>query len=67
MGKSLVDTIRSGDTVIIITPHGARLKGRAVMRSSTGGWVINLGGRHGTPAIATDSNVVDVRKNGGGS
>jgi hypothetical protein len=55
----LVDTISAGDIVTIITPHGQKLKGRAVMKGPHG-WVLNLGGKHGTPAIASDENVSKV-------
>ena len=58
--KVLADSIRNGDTVTISTPHGTR-KGRAVMRSPYG-WVLNGGGRHGTPLLSDDDNVVAVRK-----
>jgi hypothetical protein len=57
----LVDTIRHGSKVTIITPHGNKLKGKAVMKSSGGGWVLNLGGKYGTPAIATDENTIAVK------
>ncbi len=55
----LVDTIRPGDKVTIVTPQGQDRSGRAVMRG-TYGWVLNMGGRHGTPGIATDENTVRV-------
>lgn len=58
----LIDAVRPGDQVTIITPHGSRLKGRAVMRSSHDGWVLNGGGRHGTPLLADDSNTIKVSK-----
>lgn len=35
----LIDAVRPGDIVTIITAHGQERKGRAVMRSSRGGWV----------------------------
>ena len=57
---SIVDAIRAGDRVTISTPHGSRLTGRAVMRSSDGGWVLNLGGKHGTPGLAHERNIVKV-------
>jgi hypothetical protein len=57
----LVDTIRHGSKVTIITPHGNKLKGKAVMKSSYGGWVLNLGGKYGTPAIATNENTIAVK------
>ncbi len=56
----LIDTIRAGDPVTISTPHGSTLRGRAVMRSACDGWVLNLGGRHGTPGIATNENTIRV-------
>lgn len=59
--KALADSIRNGDTVTISTPHGGTRKGRAVMRSPYGGWVLNGGGRHGTPLLSDDDNVVAVR------
>jgi hypothetical protein len=34
--------------------------GRAVMRGPAG-WVLNLGGRYGTPGIATPENTLEVR------
>jgi hypothetical protein len=34
--------------------------GRAVMRSAEGGWVLNMGGRFGTPGVADGGNVVAV-------
>lgn len=58
----VVPIIRVGDTVTILTPHGNTRKGKAVMRSSHGGWVLNGGGKHGTPLLADDSNIVSVRK-----
>lgn len=58
---SLIDTVRPGDRVTIITLHGSRITGRAVMRRSAGGWVLNAGGRHGTPALADDRNTVNVK------
>jgi hypothetical protein len=33
-----------------------------VMYSSNGGWVLNMGGKHGTPGIATEENTVRIRK-----
>ena len=58
----LIDCVRPGDRVTIITPHGSKLTGRAVMPSRAGGWVLNGGGRHGTPLLADDSNTINVRK-----
>jgi hypothetical protein len=56
----LFDKIRPRSRVTIVTPHGSKLTGRAVMRGPAG-WVLNLGGAHGTPGIATDDNVIAVR------
>lgn len=64
MAKTLVSVIKPGDKVTIVTPQGQQRTGRAVMRSSHGGWVLNMGGKHGTPGIADDSNIVAVRVRG---
>ena len=56
----LIDSVRPGSRVTILTPHGQRLSGRAVMPSVCGGWVLNGGGRHGTPLLADDDNTVAV-------
>lgn len=58
----LVDTIKHGDRVTIVTSRGQKLTGKAVMKSSLGdnNWVLNTGGAHGTPALASDENVVKV-------
>lgn len=56
----LIDTVRPGCRVTIVTPRGQQRSGRAVMRSSYGGWVLNGGGAHGTPVLADDTNTVKV-------
>ena len=56
----LIDAVRAGDRVTIITPHGSKLTGRAVMKGPAG-WVLNLGGKYGTPGIASDENTISVR------
>jgi hypothetical protein len=66
--KSLVDSIRVGDRVTILVPNGigrdgvewTRKTGRAVMPGPAG-WVLNMGGRYGTPGVATDENTVAVK------
>lgn len=58
----LIDSVKAGDTVTILTPQGQERKGRAVMPCIAGGWVLNGGGRHGTPIIADDSNTIRVRR-----
>jgi len=53
--------IEPGDTVTIRTPQGQTRRGRVVMKGPAG-WVLNLGGRHGTPGIASPENTVKVTK-----
>jgi hypothetical protein len=57
----ILDSIRHGDKVTILSPQGQERTGKAVMRGPHG-WVLNMGGAHGTPGIATESNIVKVRK-----
>jgi len=56
---SALQVIRAGDRVTILTPHGQEVTGKAVMRGPYG-WVLNLGGAHGRPGIATEQNIVKV-------
>jgi hypothetical protein len=58
--QRLVDAIRPGSRVTIVDRFGTQRTGRAVMRGPYG-WILNMGGRHGTPGIATDDNVVRVK------
>lgn len=61
--ESLISRVKAGDMVTIVTPQGSRLTGRAVMRTSNRkGWVLNLGGPHGTPGLAYDRNTIKVSK-----
>lgn len=60
----LIDLVRPGDRVTIVDRFGAQHTGRAVMPCSAGGWVLNMGGRYGTPGIATDENTTRVTKGG---
>lgn len=55
----VLQAIRAGDRVTITTPHGQQVTGRAVMKGPAG-WVLNLGGPHGRPGIATEENTVKV-------
>jgi len=55
------EDIHVGDTVYFSTPHSAELKGRAVMFGPHG-WVVNMGGRHGTPQIVSPKNFIKLRK-----
>ena len=60
----LIDLIRAGDRVTIVNRFGQERTGRAVMPCIAGGWVLNMGGAHGTPGIANDENTVRVVKRG---
>ena len=62
MIKQLIESVQAGDYVTIVNRFGQQRKGRAVMRSSHGGWVLNGGGRYGIPLLADDSNVIKVGK-----
>jgi hypothetical protein len=58
----LFDQIQAGDRVTILTPQNQHCTGRAVMKHRTlGFWVLNTGGRDGTTALASPSNVINVR------
>lgn len=59
--RDLFDSITPSSRVTILTPQGHRVTGRVVMRGPAG-WVLNLGGRHGRPGLATRENVVEVRQ-----
>ncbi len=59
---TLMQAIRPGDRVTIVDRFGQQHTGRAVMRSSVGGWVLNMGGPHGTPGLADESNTVKVKQ-----
>lgn len=70
VNETLIATIGVGDRVTILVPNGIgrfglefkEATGRAVMPSAHGGWVLNMGGRYGTPGIADNTNVVAVKK-----
>jgi DNA repair protein RadC len=49
--------IKLGDRVTITDRFGQYRTGRAVMRGPAG-WILNMGGPHGTPAVATLGNFV---------
>jgi len=57
----MFQAIRPGDRVTIVDRFGVRRVGRAVMKFPNHA-VLNMGGKHGTPGIATAENVVNVRK-----
>ena len=53
--------IMVGDSVTMSTPQGQLLNGKAVMKGPYG-WVINVGGRHGTPRVVHENNFIKMRK-----
>ena len=53
--------IQVGDSVTMSTPQGQVLNGKAVTKGPYG-WVINVGGRHGTPRVVHENNFVKMRK-----
>jgi hypothetical protein len=55
------DSIRPGDSVTIKTPHGNERRGKVVMKFPTH-CVLNGGGRHGTPLVASPRNIVRHRR-----
>jgi len=57
----MIAAIGPGDRVTIVNRFGQESTGKAVMRGPAG-WVLNMGGKYGTPAIATEANVVKVKK-----
>ena len=57
--ESLYNQIGPGKTVGIVDRFSKVRTGRVVM-SGPAGWVLNMGGPHGTPGIATPENTVYV-------
>ena len=53
-----LDFVRAGDKVTIVDRFGKEHTGKAVMHSSHGGWVLNMGGRYGTPGLVDERNFV---------
>mgnify|MGYP000865238174 CR=1 FL=1 len=51
---------RAGLKVAITNRFGQVHTGRTVMSSRGGGWVLNMGGAHGMPSLADETNVVWV-------
>ena len=58
--SGLSSSVSPGARVTFVDYDGKLRTGRAVMRSSSGGWVLNMGGRYGTPAVVDDSNITKV-------
>lgn len=63
LNPDLFDAIRHGSRVTFVDRFGKHRTGRAVMRSTFGGWVLNMGGPHGTPKVVNRDMVIRV-KNG---
>lgn len=61
--QMMLDSIRPGDRVTILVYAGIdtwkQKTGRAVMRGPAG-YVLNMGGRYGSPAVANAKNLVRV-------
>mgnify|MGYP004250893793 FL=1 len=53
--------IQVGDSVTMSTPQGQEVRGKAVMKGPHG-WVINVGGRFGTPKVVNENNFIKMRK-----
>jgi hypothetical protein len=64
--QSILDVIQPGDKVTITNPFEQERGGRAVMRGPHG-WVLNMAGAQGTPAVATDHNIARVALQGKGT
>ena len=68
LAQQILDSVRPGDMVTIMVPAGMgregqewkEASGKIVMRSSHGGWVLNMGGKHGTPGVADVNNIVGI-------
>ena len=60
--QQLVELICPRDRVTITNRLGQESAGKAVMRSSHGGWVLNMGGAHGTPGLVDAENLVAIPK-----
>lgn len=53
--------IEINDRITIINRFGQERTGRVVM-AGPAGWVLNMGGAHGISAIASNQNIVKVKK-----
>lgn len=58
--RPLFDAIRAGSKVTFVDRFGQQRTGRAVMKGPHG-WVLNMGGRHGTPQVVHADMVTRVR------
>ena len=57
----MFEDIMVGDSVTMSTPQGQLLNGKAVMKGPYG-WVVNVGGGHGTPRVVHENNFIKMRK-----
>ncbi len=57
--KQIIDQIRMGDRVTFIDDWGTTRTGKAVMYGP-GGWVLNMGGAHGTPKVVAEEDITKV-------
>lgn len=59
--STLFDAIKVGDKVTVVDRFGKERTGVARIRNRKDGvWVLNMGGAHGTPGIASEKNIVRV-------
>lgn len=59
----LRERIKHGDKITIVSSTGQKVTGRAVMfNPKIDAWVLNIGGKHGTPAIADLSNIIGIKR-----
>lgn len=64
--RSAFDAIKPGSRVSMRTPQGQVVKGKAVMYNRQhDSWVLNMGGRHGTPGVVSRDNFVGLGGGGG--
>ena len=59
--QELHAAVGPGDRITIVDRFGAERTGSVVMRNQFG-FVLNMGGRHGTPGLASPDNIVKIRK-----
>ena len=58
---SVINKIKPGARVTIKNRFNQQRTGRAVMfNREFQSWVLNMGGHHGTPAIADETNIVKI-------
>jgi hypothetical protein len=55
----MYEDIKVGYRVQFETPQGQKSSGKVVMKG-TYGWVLNAGGRYGTPKVVTPKNFVKI-------